>query len=300
MTTHSSGRRNRAHDAGALPRAYAARAISAVLDHGASLDAALARDAPTDADQGLTRALAYGVLRERRRLEAQLAPRLRKQPQPLLKALLLVGLYQLDAMRIPPHAAVHATVAAAPELGFNKARGMVNAVLRGHQRAASADRGEEYSPGVYYSHPDWLVEAIRGDWPDAWQAVLAANNTPAPMHLRVNARQTSAADYWRLLADSGLPAEPTADCRDGLTLAEPIPVRRLPGFAEGRVSVQDGAAQFAADRVDARPGQRVLDAVPHPATRARICVSVPISIYWRWTSTPNAWPASKPISRGSA
>ena len=254
--------------AGASQRACAARVVSAVLDNGRSLDVALA-DVPASllgADRALVAALAYGVLREYRRLEAIIAPRLSRPPQPLLKALLLVGIYQLEYMRVPAHAAVHATVAATAELQLAKARGMVNAILRGHQREGVPAIGD--APGVAHSHPDWLVAAIRSDWPDQWQALLEDNNAQAPMHLRVNlARETREAYIERLQA-SGMAATPMTFLDAGLTLEQPVAAADLPGFADGAVSIQDGAAQCAAALVDPADGQRVLDACAAPGNKS--------------------------------
>ena len=42
------------------------------------------------------------------------------------------------------------------------------------------------------------------------------------------------------------------------------PLSELPGFAEGRVSVQDSSAQLAAVLLDPQPGERVLDACAAP------------------------------------
>jgi 16S rRNA (cytosine967-C5)-methyltransferase len=47
-------------------------------------------------------------------------------------------------------------------------------------------------------------------------------------------------------------------------LERPVPVERIPGFAEGLVSVQDAAAQYAARLLDPEPGARVLDACAAP------------------------------------
>jgi 16S rRNA (cytosine967-C5)-methyltransferase len=49
-----------------------------------------------------------------------------------------------------------------------------------------------------------------------------------------------------------------------LLLDMPVPVERLPGFREGRVSVQDWGAQQAASLLDVRDGMRVLDACAAP------------------------------------
>ena len=48
-------------------------------------------------------------------------------------------------------------------------------------------------------------------------------------------------------------------------LERPVPVERIPGFAEGLVSVQDAAAQYAARAPRCRsPASRVLDACAAP------------------------------------
>jgi len=49
-----------------------------------------------------------------------------------------------------------------------------------------------------------------------------------------------------------------------VTLEAPVPVEALPGFAEGRVAVQDAAAQYAAGLLAPQPGDRVLDACAAP------------------------------------
>ncbi|MBM3385427.1 MAG: 16S rRNA (cytosine(967)-C(5))-methyltransferase RsmB, partial [Betaproteobacteria bacterium] len=53
-----------------------------------------------------------------------------------------------------------------------------------------------------------------------------------------------------------------------LLLARPVPAARLPGFAEGLVSVQDAGAQRAAAYLELRDGQRVLDACSAPGGKA--------------------------------
>ncbi len=254
--------------AGASTRAWAARMVSAVLNDQRSLDAALA-DLPlslADNDRALVAAITYGVLRDRRVLEAMLAPRLSRAPQPLLNALLLVGLYQLETMRIPPHAAVHATVSATAELRLAKARGMVNAILRGHQRDGARAASEQ--PDVAYSHPRWLVDAIRRDWPDDWQAVLAANNAQAPMHLRVNARASARDLYLEALSEHDHTAGAMPFVEQGVTVETPMTASALPGFQAGVVSIQDGAAQLAAGLVGACEGERVLDACAAPGNKS--------------------------------
>ena len=257
-------------DAGARLRAEAAKVVAAVARSGASLSAvlpaALAAVAPTD--RGLLQQLCYGSLRFGLRYRAVLA---RLMTRPLkardadLEALLWVGLHQVEALGLPPHAAVHATVGACRLLGKDWARGLVNGVLRKVLREpALLDPDRMTDPEARYAHPAWLVAQLRRDWPEHWEAILAANNRQAPMTLRVNVRHSGRAAYAELLQAQGLSSRPAPHAEAGVILDHPIAVDRLPGFAQGWVSVQDGAAQLAAPLLDAAPGMRVLDACAAP------------------------------------
>src|SRR5690606_12346407 len=119
-------------------------------------------------------------------------------------------------------------------------------------------------PRALFSHPPWLIDALRRDWPNDWRRVLEQNNCAPPMWLRVNLRRTSREQYLEELAAAGLAAEPAADVPSAVLLAEPVAIDALPGFAAGRVSVQDAAAQLAPSLLELEPGQRVLDACAAP------------------------------------
>src|SRR5699024_8411852 len=126
------------------------------------------------------------------------------------------------------------------KLGLHKARGLVNAVLRRCQRELpQLEDGVPDQPAIHHSHPDWLVQRLRKDWSDQTDAILRANNTPAPMHLRVNRRRNKRDDYLAELAAAGIDASAPQGLADAVTLAEPLPTAALPGFADGCVSVQD-------------------------------------------------------------
>lgn len=242
------------------------------------MDAALAEAQAkirNPADRALLAAMAFGVVREWRVLDALAAGMWKKPPPPLAQALILVGLYQLRSMRVPPHAAVHATVAASNALRMPKLRGMVNALLRRFQRdRANLEGAVSSSPAMQTSHPDWLASALRKDWPEQWQQILEENNRPAPMVLRVNPRQISREKYLKRLAHAGLAATACEHAPMALQLSEPVTVDELPGFKDGQVSVQDAAAQLAAPLLDIQPGMRVLDACAAPGGKAAHCLEL--------------------------
>jgi len=251
-------------------RSAAARVIDQVLAEGRSLAAALppALNNVPPAERGLTQELCYGTLRWAPRLEV-LATRLLDKPLRArdsdVHALLLVGLYQLLYLNVPPHAAVSLTVEASAKLKKEWARGLLNGVLRRllrEQESLLADVDAGASAAL--AHPAWLLARFEQDWPGAWRAIAAANNERPPMTLRVNRRQGSRADYLARLEAGGIAASAAAHAPDAITLAAPAAVEQLPGFADGAVSVQDAAAQLAAGLLQLAPGQRVLDACAAP------------------------------------
>lgn len=254
---------------GARVRALAAELDARIVTDRVSLDdvLAVAPELPPR-DAALLRALLFGVRRWHHRLEWQLGRLLSrplKRKDATLAALLRVGLFQLEWLRVPDHAAVAATVGAATLIGQGRAKGLVNAVLRRYLRERGAlESALPECETAWFSHPQWLIDLLRRDWPDDWRALLEADNAQPPMWLRVNLARTTRDAYRERLEAAGLAAEPCDRAPAALRLAEPCPTSRLPGFAEGLVSVQDAAAQLAAGLLDLEPGQRVLDACAAP------------------------------------
>ncbi len=254
-------------------RALAAKAIYKVLTDGRSLSDALSevltqcRDAR---DQAFVQALCFGVCRRffylDDILQALLEKPLKDKDQDIY-ALLLVGLFQLSDMRVPAHAAVAETVAAADVLKKSWAKNLINAVLRNYQRLED-ELKLKLSKEAYYDHPQWMMEKFKQDWPNDWKAIIAANNQHPPFSLRVNQRRISREAYLDLLAQKNIIAETIPETLTGITLEQPLNVQHVPGFAAGDVSVQDGAAQLAAQLLKLEPGQRVLDACSAPGGKA--------------------------------
>jgi 16S rRNA (cytosine967-C5)-methyltransferase len=192
----------------------------------------------------------------------------RRAPPARTDALLLVALALLWPAGEPPyaeHVLVDQAVAAARRRDKGAAA-FVHAVLRRFLRerealveAALAD------PLGRWNHPAWWLKRLEADWPAQWRAIAAADNERPPMTLRVNLRRSRLEAYLAELAAAGLAG--AAEGGAAVRLLRPVPVDRLPGFAEGRVSIQDRNAQRAAELLLARPlppGARVLDACAAP------------------------------------
>lgn len=255
--------------AGVAVRVIATRVVDAVMHRGRSLKAELAANLPRveDArDRALLEAICFAVLRSRARSEAALAAWMAKplgRSDNELRALLHVGFAQVVVMGLPAHAALSATVEAVRALGRPHQDKLVNALLRRAQReglpAAPADA----------LWPAWLRQQVRQDWPAQADDIFAASQQEAPLWLRVNRLRGSRDAYRQRLSDMGIGAEVPDRLPDALLLRVPVAATGLPGFAQGDVSVQDGAAQRVADLLDGLPaGARVLDMCAAPGGKS--------------------------------
>jgi 16S rRNA (cytosine967-C5)-methyltransferase len=251
-------------------RICAAWVISQVVGERRSLTALLpmALTRIDERDRGLLQELCYGTLRWYPQLQPLLEELLNKPLKAREKevhALLLLGLYQLLYSRIPAYAAISETASAARSLGKQWAVGLINAVLRNFQRCRDIWLEKLASDASWSSaHPAWLLRRLQDDWPCAWQQIVKANNAHPAFSVRVNLRRLSRQAYLERLAALRFEAVPAAYNAAGVTLTKACDVGKLLGFSEGMVSVQDLAAQLAAELLDLRPGLRVLDACAAP------------------------------------
>ena len=247
--------------------AQAARALNAVTG-GRSADDALAlfEQAEPGAPRAAIRAVTLGALRWYLRLDA-LASALQAGTAlvPVLRALLVVALHQLEYSRGRPEVTVSSAVEATRLLRQPRAAGLMNALLRryGRERGALL-RAVLADPAAASAHPAWLLDALQASWPDQMQQIIEADNSAPPMTLRVDVSRGSLDAYELELSAHDLRATRIPCCPRALLLSEPRAVEDLPGFAEGRVSVQDAGAQLATALLDVQPGERVLDACAAP------------------------------------
>jgi len=218
-------------------------------------------------DAAFARRLAYGVLRWYGALDwlaGQLLSRPLKARDRDVRHLLILGIQQLWHEDLPTHASVHTTAECARAIGKPWAVGLVNAVLRRFERERDHWTDPKILGEQRHAHPPWLLDALRRDWPDRWEAVVDAANGQPPMWLRVNRTRATVAQMSERLREAGMATEPHPLATDALKLLDPVPVSQLPRFREGLLSVQDAAAQLAVELVRPEPGQRILDACAAP------------------------------------
>lgn len=248
-------------------RLVAAKVLSDVIRHGKSLTAALANhqsqfDNAQEASLG--QALCYGVCRQYFLLAEQADHFLDKRPKGKdsdVWSLLLIGLYQLQFTNVPDYAAVDSVMQPAGKLKQRWASGVINGVLRNFQRETPDFEDQT-------AHPAWLKGMLAKRYPEEANTIMAANNQQAPMTLRVNVRKTTRDSYLALLENQGIEAKAGKHSNAAVILGSPVNVAMLPHFDDGWVSVQDEAAQLAAQLLNPSDHQRVLDACAAPGGKA--------------------------------
>jgi 16S rRNA (cytosine967-C5)-methyltransferase len=218
-------------------------------------------------DRGLANEIVNGVLRWRWQLEyfiSSLLSKPLKSKDKDVQLVLLIALYELTECRTPDYAIINEAVELVRKSGKQWAASLVNAVLRRFTREKDTLISSIKTEQVKYSHPGWLLEKIKKDWPDCWQQILTANNQRPTFWLRVNQQHYSGSQYQQLLVENDIESESSVLTGYALKLSQGIDVRSLPGFAEGAVSVQDAGAQLSAGLLNVSENHRVLDLCAAP------------------------------------
>ncbi|MDP2804699.1 MAG: 16S rRNA (cytosine(967)-C(5))-methyltransferase RsmB [Gallionellaceae bacterium] len=218
-------------------------------------------------ERGALQDLCYGTLRFYGQLSSMLSALLLK---PLsdnnLRNLLLIALYQLHYSKAAKYAVVDHTVETSKQIN-RSAGGLVNAVLRNFLRRQEeltqlAARSEEGR----YSYPQWWIDKTKAQYGERAADILFAGNQHPPMTLRVNKHLVTPQQYLVDLASQGIAAQLITP--EAVLLETPLPVEKIPGFALGKVSVQDAGAQYAANLLDIFDGMRVLDVCAAPGGKS--------------------------------
>ena len=260
----------------------AAQVTQDVLDLGRSLDVGLDNRLPS-VDSNLHpyfKELCFGSVREFGYLQGILNSLLKKpvrKKERLLNHLLVVSLYRLGFMRTPDHAVVNQAVSIARKKWGPWAGNLTNAVLRQYLRNQDSLDQDGLTPWDKVAMPRHLYDLIQAEWSDDAAAIFQSSREKPPMTLRVNTLKNSRDQYQKFLQDAGVKYTTCQYSELGLVLDQPMPVTELPGFAEGRVSVQDESAQLVLDLMSLESGQRVLDGCAAPGGKTCLIVETGIS-----------------------
>jgi len=223
--------------------------------------------------RGFVMDLVYTTLRHVRALDFVVTPLIAREPQQhALPALLLGACQMLKMPDVADHAAIHATVEALKALDGPHVTGFANAVLRNlqRQRETVLQTLEAAPLAIRESHPDEQVERWTTRYgAERTAAICAWDNLPAAVTLLTVPTGPSTAGLLAAFAAVGVEARAHPGVPDrAIIIPHGSHVETLPGFAEGRFSIQDPATLASIDLLDVQPGHSVLDACAAPGGKS--------------------------------
>lgn len=263
-------------------REAAARALFAIEEDGAWSAPAIQKQAAglSQRDAALVTTLVNGVLQHRSMCDFYLShySKIRlKKIQPRVLTVLRMAVYQMIWLaRIPDSAAVNESVQLVKTLCHADSRtaGYVNGMLRTISRNREqlpqpncATKEEFYS--LFYSTPRWLTKLYIEQFGEReTRLLLEASNQPAPTVLRVNTRSANTESVFAELLERGVEVQKHRAIPNCLLVHGTGAIERLPCFAEGRVTVQDGASQMSIYALDPQPDSTMLDCCAAPGGKS--------------------------------
>lgn len=201
-----------------------------------------------------------------------------KKMKPFIRSLMRMSVYQLIYMDGTPDSAVcNEAVKLAGKRGFASLKGFVNGVLRNiarnKEKIAYPDRAADETAflSVTYSMPEWIVQM--------WLARFGAEKTeqmlqgllvPRPVTIRINENlpDQEKQRLLRKMEDAGILVKPAGKSGYAYQLNNTDRVENIPGFAEGKIMVQDAGSMEIVEMADIREGQTVIDVCGAPGGKA--------------------------------
>ena len=225
-------------------------------------------------DRALTAALCYGVIQNRLLIDHVLAQcasiPLRKIEPKVLDILRLAAFQILKMDRVPAAAAVNSAVQQCKALGYARASGFVNAVLRrvseGNYSIPEGRSAQALS--LRYSHPIWFVRRmleLLGE--EETEELLRLDNAPVPISIQTNTLKTDTKTLLNALTAQGLDAREHPYLPDCILLQSGM-IRAIPEFQSGDFYVQDAAAKMAVLAAAPQKGWRILDVCAAPGGKS--------------------------------
>lgn len=257
-----------------MPRKTALEALERFRRDGAwsrqTLNALVKKNALDERDTALAARLFYGVLQNLGFCDHCIERYTKGKLEPKVRDVLRLGAYQILFMdRIPDSAAVSQAVQMCRSNGYDRAAGLVNAVLR---RVAEnkcslfevPGKGSAKYLSIRYSHPLWLVKELieRRGYKGA-EAVLRVNNEPAPIYIQTNTLKTTPEVLCEELG--GKPHKSLPGC---IVLENAGNFVSTDAFRDGLFYVQDPAARAMVVMAEPKPGMRILDACAAPGGKS--------------------------------
>ena len=165
-----------------------------------------------------------------------------------IESLLHIVLFQINHARSNDFTLVNEAVNAAKKIDHKKSS-FINAVLRNFLRNKdNLQKQLNENESATYSYPKWWIEKVKKQYPKNWREILNIGNQRPPLALRINLKKLGMKNYSNTLDKQGIDHSLVSD--ECLIIKKPLDVKKIPGFLDGKVSVQDMGAQLAAHIID--------------------------------------------------
>ena len=203
-----------------------------------------------------------------------------KKMQPFIRSLMRMSVYQILFMdQVPDSAACNEAVKLAAKHKFSGLKGFVNGVLRNISRnkdkieypSRDQNGGVDYL-SVVYSTPEWLCKMWLSEYGfEKTEDMLKFFLTARPTTIRVTQGLPQSTDIDTLekeLTAAGAEVKRNSLLPYALELEKTDNIMFLPGFAEGKYTVQDVSSMLVTQIADPQPGQMVVDVCAAPGGKS--------------------------------
>lgn len=239
------------------------------------LEAELRSGELNDFDKALLMEIVHGVLRWQSKLDWVLNGFFHgnfAKAEVTVRNTLRAALYQILFLdKVPDHAAVNEAVDFIKRIRGDKAGGLVNGVLRNiirnkegiHYPDVQNDAALYLS--TMYSFPLWMVKR----WMNRFgfyetEKLLEAQNQKPGLTLRVNTMKTSIEDFRKMFDLQNITYEASSFLPMFMRTTNLTNISNSEIFRRGFFTIQDESAGMAANLLDVKPGERVIDLCSAP------------------------------------
>lgn len=217
-------------------------------------------------------ALVYNALEHRGYVEYLLSHYTKRQKRTVRNLLLLSG-SELLYMSTPSHATIHSAVELCKAMGKRDSCGLVNAVLRRLDRERNDPPKLPDDPVVRLSVLTGYPQFLLREWVELYGVDFTeAFVTHPPLGTQVRAQYPCTTESLQKALP--IPVERGNADPNCLHLSEGIDIESLPEFLNGQLAVQNEGAMCICRALNARKGDRILDACAAPGGKTAYLASL--------------------------
>lgn len=203
-----------------------------------------------------------------------------RKMKPLIRCLLRMSTYQLLYMdSVPDSAVCNEACKLAVKRKFGNLKGFVNGVLRNIARnkeqlpLPNPKKQEKEYLSVKYSMPEWLVEHFLEHYGREITVTLLEGLLkihPVSLRFRTDMDREERVSRMKAMEETGAKLTPDSFVEEVCTVENVESISSLPGFAEGRFTVQDVSSVLSVMAAGVKAGDFVIDICAAPGGKSML------------------------------